>query len=1216
MLNSFHSTYHNILDRRSLLSPPSSSFKLIRHRNSLSSSSIQGLLNNDDTDTLTRLNLGVNDDLNFDCLNAGTNNQWCAEQAVALTPSSEQQTSFATQVENNSNTQQQHQEVIYPPETRADDANQILLNISNYVEEQKTTSSWSDGGYSFLESLDLAYGRIDPFQQQQTFNINQQPYTFNSEITVDDSFLDRKQTNHLFNNNLFSRSRLPLFSEDPQDQHQQTLLSRTKSLPLNNHDTASTLLSFDDQPQLQDELIEDISTPIRSTTPDIYSKINIDGQEQPSYFSEVRRHSDSCNTVATIHTVSPSSTSFDAPTSSSLPIHYTPLIDKDSVNKNNQPNIQCVRIIRRHNTAQTPMQINKTVMNSNDDTTAKNVFSSTTDGKYRVVRVIRLKDIQRNPTVQTDTLNQQKSPSSTLTDQLLETVSIDNIKKATSQTQNIFVVKNVSNNSTTINSSKRDNSKKPQRSKYPPVHVNPAVNHVITKNNHHKMSEYKPTVDDKHNHKLYGSNIAIFGIEFTVCSNPNGIHDSALLVQKTTDSTQQQQHMLNNQQYRHSEKQEINSQPKIHDIHKLFSRIYRCVLCSAEFDEYEQFVLHGSGHLNDLSLMPTPTTETSSVFRRRSYCCLLPNCHERIESPTESPRILDQLFRRHLLSHVGTHPFKCQVCKSKFQRIQNYRAHLLSHNETNSQLLQCKNCSKKFTTFKQYNFHVRKCFISPYTTPIYKCYTCGENFEKEDSLTLHMKHMHSQERRKQQQVTTVATTTPIMDNEMRNTKELQMCGISSTISPDDVTTKNVKEFISPSQSISAVTTPVSGKARHHVYSCQSCDKVFNRRLSYKKHLLIHVGDKHYSCTYPGCKRLFYTQPNLNRHIRTVHLRVRTYTCTFPNCGKTFTRNDTLKNHRSKHFPNMIMKCPYVDCDEKFRIRSTYHAHLKRHRTDGNKRQNGNLNNTVSYVCTIQNCSFTTGNKSSLKQHLTKAHKYVQQKDEDIPYVQIQRHSLEPNFVDNNTINNLAQVTTSASLVSDQHSQIQTIKAPPLNPIVVNNDQAQQPHFEVLRYSSPTPIPSTSTLTTEKVTISPPLAPVIAPIQISDHLLKMMMRDIDPNNLDWLNIENEDNIRPRKRQNIITISRDMESLSTVVVENLCGCARTDYRSNHAALERAKFRRKLLTYKRALLQVDIRTPPSTDNEEEVDEDEDIMGSHQLESSPKRMKRWVDVNDSIIV
>lgn len=95
------------------------------------------------------------------------------------------------------------------------------------------------------------------------------------------------------------------------------------------------------------------------------------------------------------------------------------------------------------------------------------------------------------------------------------------------------------------------------------------------------------------------------------------------------------------------------------------------MLCTAEFNAYEDFVSHGSGHLQDLTLKPL---ETASVFRRRSYRCLLPHCNARIErygqvlfptkfiiflfSETESPRILDQLFRRHLLSHVGSHPFK------------------------------------------------------------------------------------------------------------------------------------------------------------------------------------------------------------------------------------------------------------------------------------------------------------------------------------------------------------------------------------------------------------------------------------------------------------------------------------------------------------------------------------------------------------------------------
>jgi len=163
-------------------------------------------------------------------------------------------------------------------------------------------------------------------------------------------------------------------------------------------------------------------------------------------------------------------------------------------------------------------------------------------------------------------------------------------------------------------------------------------------------------------------------------------------------------------------------------------------------------------------------------------------------------------------------------------------------------------------------------------------------------------------------------------------------------------------------------------------------------------MLTHLGDKHFACTYPvchcqesffideafclisqACKDTFYSQSNLDRHVRTVHLRAgHVYTCTFPNCGKSFTRNDSLKTHRAKHFPNMIMKCPYVDCEEKFRVRSTYHAHVKRHRTDKQQQT------SMIYVCVLQNCQYTTSNKASMKQHLTKVHDYKQEKGNRIP----------------------------------------------------------------------------------------------------------------------------------------------------------------------------------------------------------------------------------------
>ncbi|CAF4206381.1 unnamed protein product, partial [Rotaria magnacalcarata] len=383
----------------------------------------------------------------------------------------------------------------------------------------------------------------------------------------------------------------------------------------------------------------------------------------------------------------------------------------------------------------------------------------------------------------------------------------------------------------------------------------------------------------------------------------------------------------------------------------------------------------------------------------------------------------------------------------------------------------------------------------------------------------------------------------------------------------------------PPVSIKPKTPPVPSN------SCQICHQEFPKRLLYKKHMLTHLGDKHFACTYPACKETFYTQSNLERHVRTIHLRgSHSFVCTFPNCGKTFTRNDSLKNHRVKHFPNMIMKCPYVDCEEKFRVRSTYHAHVKRHRTE--KQQASTM-----YVCVLQNCQYTTSNKASMKQHLTKVHDYKQEKDEDIPYVQYpskqQQQQQQPN-IDEPTATNLIEV--SAPLV---------VKLPGDEPIPPTT----------LVVSNPQPL------------LSAPPPPLSDPF---DFFNMMMMPDMPLGNLDWLNIESEENIRPRKRQNIITISRDMESLSTVVVENLSGCARTDYRSNHALLERAKFRRKLLNYKRELLRVDSQ-PASTatrrlscqlsdDNDNGIeDEDDDILETTLWETSPKRIKRWVDVNEN---
>ncbi len=128
-------------------------------------------------------------------------------------------------------------------------------------------------------------------------------------------------------------------------------------------------------------------------------------------------------------------------------------------------------------------------------------------------------------------------------------------------------------------------------------------------------------------------------------------------------------------------------------------------------------------------------------------------------------------------------------------------------------------------------------------------------------------------------------------------------------------------------------------------------------------------------------------------------------------------------------------------------------------------------------------------------------------DEDIPYVQYP-FKQQQLHVDESTSTNVVEV--SAPLV---------VKLPgdeplPSTSIVVSHPQplvsgiflfSMKSMFKSSFHLAPPPLP-------------PPASDPF------DFFNMMTMPDIPLGDLDWLNIESEENIRPRKRQNIITISR--------------------------------------------------------------------------------------------
>ena len=75
--------------------------------------------------------------------------------------------------------------------------------------------------------------------------------------------------------------------------------------------------------------------------------------------------------------------------------------------------------------------------------------------------------------------------------------------------------------------------------------------------------------------------------------------------------------------------------------------------------------------------------------------------------------------------------------------------------------------------------------------------------------------------------------------------------------------------------------------------CEICDKTFQHKSSYKRHMSGHTDDKKYKCD--DCEQRFSSSFNLNRH-KLTHSET-SFTCN--QCNNVFKRGDKLKEHKSK-----------------------------------------------------------------------------------------------------------------------------------------------------------------------------------------------------------------------------------------------------------------------------------------------------------------------------
>ncbi|XP_044741945.1 zinc finger protein 675-like isoform X2 [Chrysoperla carnea] len=111
----------------------------------------------------------------------------------------------------------------------------------------------------------------------------------------------------------------------------------------------------------------------------------------------------------------------------------------------------------------------------------------------------------------------------------------------------------------------------------------------------------------------------------------------------------------------------------------------------------------------------------------------------------------------------------------------------------------------------------------------------------------------------------------------------------------------------------------------HYLTCKDCQKSFNNKKSFDRHVLNLHGDRPYGCL--KCSKTFREESALTNHVEKTHSKE--YKCEF--CEKVFSTSFRLSTHRRLH----TQEKPYIcqDCGKSWIDKSSLTKHIDAHHSD-------------------------------------------------------------------------------------------------------------------------------------------------------------------------------------------------------------------------------------------------------------------------------------------
>ncbi|KAL4221979.1 hypothetical protein ACF0H5_018026 [Mactra antiquata] len=111
------------------------------------------------------------------------------------------------------------------------------------------------------------------------------------------------------------------------------------------------------------------------------------------------------------------------------------------------------------------------------------------------------------------------------------------------------------------------------------------------------------------------------------------------------------------------------------------------------------------------------------------------------------------------------------------------------------------------------------------------------------------------------------------------------------------------------------------------HECPHCGKRYRSNVEFSRHMSSHNDMNIYCYQCPRCERRFKSQKAMNYHDRSVHKRMGRLQCKWPGCGRILNDRASFKKHYLIHTGDRPNKCPH--CERAFIQRVALKYHLRR-----------------------------------------------------------------------------------------------------------------------------------------------------------------------------------------------------------------------------------------------------------------------------------------------